>query len=127
MLISSYYLFLGAREYREGPYTTWDSWCSAANQGKGYAMKINSSCFQYSICMYVLPMLLLNLELILFYRRILCSKIDLARFQLWQFLETSCGYAMNFKPSKARERFKDKCMIYFRNKEQCFECDGLLD
>ena len=34
---------------------------------------------------------------------------------------------MNFKPRKARERFKDKGMIYFRNKEQCFKCDGLLD
>ena len=24
---------------------------------------------------------------------------------------------MNSKPSKARGRFKDKCMIYFKNKE----------
>ena len=34
---------------------------------------------------------------------------------------------MNFKPRKARERFKDKGMIYFRNKEKCFKCDGLED
>ena len=80
MLISSYYLFLGARKHREGPFIIWDSWYTAADQGKGYAMKINSSCFQYIICMYVLSMLLLKLELILFYRRILCSEIDLARF-----------------------------------------------
>ena len=77
--------------------------------------------------MYVLSMRLLNLELILFYKIILCLEIDLVGFQLWQFLEISCGYAMKFKPSKARERFKDKCMIYFRNKEQCFECNGLED
>lgn len=107
MLISSYYLFLGAGEHREGLYTAWDSWYSAANRGKGYAMKINSPCFQYSMYMYVLSMLLLNLDLILFYRRILCLEIDFWRFQLWKCLETYCGYAMNFKPSKARERFKD--------------------
>ena len=80
MLISSYDLFLGAKEHREGPYTAWDSWYSVANRGKGYAMKVNSSCFQYNICMYVLSMFLLNSELILFYKWILCSEIDLARF-----------------------------------------------
>ena len=57
----------------------------------------------------------------------LMLKNRLSKIQLWQFLETSYGYAMNFKPRKARERFKDKGMIYFRNKEQCFKCDGLLD
>lgn len=54
-------------------------------------------------------------------------KNRLSKISIMTDLEISCGYAMNFKPSKARERFKDKGMIYFRNKEQCFECNGLED
>ena len=45
-------------------------------------------------------------------------KNRLSKISIMTDLEISCGYAMNFKSSKARERFKDKGMIYFRNKDK---------